>query len=363
MLHHAPFLILPFCLVPCAVDLSSALRLPPSALCLLTPALTAAQAPLSPGRVEELRSVNALPPHVVGKFREPVGFARVPGGPYYVFDRRGHSVHTVDESGATFRTLVEIGGEEGRLLDPSAFDVASDGSFAVADAPGGRERVQVFGPAGIRIGGFTRAGRLAGRVAIGSLVLSGVGSLVYTGRSVVLSEPDTGWLLTEYTTLGEPIRSMGQLRPTGQEADREVHLALNAGLALPEPSGGFYFVFLAGVPAFRKYSASGKLLFERVVQGRELDPVLAAMPQRWPRRTVGDRELPLVPPVVRTAAVDPAGRLWVSFVLPYTYVFDAEGEKVRTLQFRAAGLLAPTSLSFTGRDRVLVTPGCYEFAY
>ena len=39
--------------------------------------------------------------------------------------------------------------------------------------------MQVFGPAGIRTGGFTRPGRLAGRVAIGSLVLSGVGSLIY----------------------------------------------------------------------------------------------------------------------------------------------------------------------------------------
>jgi hypothetical protein len=333
-------------------------------------ALTSRRAPLSshvgqasPGRVDELRSVDALPPEIVGKFREPMGFARVPNGPFYVFDRRGHAVHTVDESGKTFRTLVEIGGEDGRLLDPSAFDLASDGSFAVADAPAGRERVQVFGPAGIRIGGFTRPGRLAGRVAIGSLVLSGVGSLIYTGASIVLSEPDTGWLLTEYTIGGQPIRSMGQLRATGQEADREVHLALNAGLALPDASGGFYFVFLAGPPAFRKYDARGQLLFERVVQGRELDAVLAAMPQRWPRRTVGDRELPLVPPVVRTAAVDPQGRLWISFVLPYTYVFDAGGEKVRTVQFRAAGVLAPSSLSFAGRNRLLVTPGCYEFEF
>jgi hypothetical protein len=317
----------------------------------------------SPGRVEELRSVDALPPDIVGKFRDPMGFGRVPDGPYYVFDRRGHSVHTVDARDKTFRTLVEIGGEEGRLLDPSAFDLANDGSFAVADAPGGRERVQVFGPAGIRIGGFTRPGRLAGRVAIGSVVLSGVGSLIYTGTSIVLSEPDTGWLLTEFTTVGQPIRSMGRLRATGQEADREVHLALNAGLALPEPSGGYYFVFLAGTPAFRKYGATGELLFERVIQGRELDPVLAAMPQKWPRRTVGDRELPLVPPVIRTAAVDPDGRLWISFVLPYTYVFDSEGEKVRTVQFRAAGIVAPSSLSFAGRHRVLVTPGCYEFAF
>jgi len=194
-------------------------------------------------------------------------------------------------------------------------------------------------------------------------VLSGVGSLVYTGRSIVLSEPDTGWLLTEFTTLGAPVRSMGQLRPTGQEGDREVHLALNTGVALPEPSGGFFFIFLAGAPAIRKYSASGALLFERAIQGRQLDEVLAAMPQRWPRRAVGDREVPLVPPVVRTAAVDPEGRLWVSFVLPYTYVYDAEGEKLRTVQFRAAGVIAATSLAFPGGGRVLVTPGCYEFAF
>ena len=320
------------------------------------------QAP-SPGRVDVLSSVGGLPANVVGRFREPMGFARVPNGPYYVFDRRGHSVHTVDLHDPKVRTLVEIGGEDGRLLDPSAFDVATDGSFAVADAPGGRERVQVFGAAGIRTGGFTRPGRTAARVGLGSLVLSGVGSLVYTGRSIVLSEPDTGWLLTEYTTLGAPVRSMGQLRPTGQEGDREVHLALNTGLALPEPSGGFFFIFLAGAPAIRKYSASGALLFERAIQGRQLDEVLAAMPQRWPRRAVGDREVPLVPPVVRTAAVDPEGRLWVSFVLPYTYVYDAEGEKLRTVQFRAAGVIAATSLAFPGGGRVLVTPGCYEFAF
>jgi hypothetical protein len=320
-------------------------------------------ATLAPGRVEVLHSVDALPPHVVGRFRDPVGFERVPRGPFYVFDRRGHAVHTVDETGGTFRTLVTIGGEEGRLLEPSAFDVAADGSFAVADAPGGRERIQVFGPAGIRIGGFTRPGRMPARVVIGSLVLSGVGSLVYTGASVIISEPESGWLLTEYGILGQLRRSIGRLRPTGHEADREVHLALNATLALPAPDSGFFVVFLAGPPAFRRYDADGTLLFERVIQGRQLDAVVATQAQRWPKREPGSREAPLVPPVVRTAAVDPDGQLWVSFVVPFTYVYDAEGEKVRTVQFRAAGLVAPSSLSFTSRDRVLVTPGCYEFAY
>ena len=102
---------------------------------------------------------------------------------------------------------------------------------------------------------------------------------------------------------------------------------MNAGIPLPHPAGGYYFVFLAGTPVFRRYDAKGALLFERVMQGRELDPVLAAMPKTWPRRTVDGTELPLVVPTVRTAAVDGDGNLWVSFVVPYTYVFDADGRE------------------------------------
>ena len=64
-------------------------------------------------------------------------------------------------------------------------------------------------------------------------------------------------------------------------------------------------------------------MFERVMQGRELDPVVADMPKTWPRRSVDGKELPLVVPTVRAAAADRAGNLWVSFLIPYTYVFDA----------------------------------------
>jgi hypothetical protein len=64
---------------------------------------------------------------------------------------------------------------------------------------------------------------------------------------------------------------------------------------------------------------------------------------------------------VRTAAVDPSGALWIALSVPYTYVYDADGEKSRVVQFRAAGIFSPTSLSFTADGRLLVTPGCYEF--
>ncbi len=65
--------------------------------------------------------------------------------------------------------------------------------------------------------------------------------------------------------------------------------------------------------------------------------------------------------MIRTAAVDPAGNLWISLTAPYTYVYDSAGDKRRTLQFRAAGVVAPTSFFFTRDGRVLITPGCYAF--
>ena len=315
--------------------------------------------PASPGRVETLKAVNSLAPHVVGLFRDPIGFKQTASGEYYVFDRRGHTVYAVDETGAKATRLVQIGAEDGRLIEPSAFDVAVNGSFAVADAPNGRERVQIFDAGGVRTGGFLLPGRGASRVVLGTLALNGVGTLTFNGKLMLMSHPETGWLFTEYTLTGVPMRSVGQLRRTGHEADRDLHLALNAGIPVVDPNGGFYFVFMAGQPMFRKYDAKGELVFERVIQGREVDAAVAAIPDRWPRRSAS--ELPLVPPVVRTAAVDGSGRLWISFIQPISYVYDPGGEKIRTVQFRGAGIIAPSSLWFTEAGRLLVTPGCYEF--
>jgi hypothetical protein len=313
----------------------------------------------SPGAVEVLKSLSSLPPHVVGLFRDPVGFKGTANGDYYVFDRRGHTVYLVEKDESTVRKLVQIGAEEGRLIEPSAFDVAINGSFAVADGPNGRERVQIFDAAGIRTGGFILPGRGAARVVLGTTTLNGVGTLSFDGRSLLMSHAETGWLITQYGLDGTPLRSIGQLRKTGHEGDRDLHLALNSGIPLADPRGGFYFVFMAGAPAFRKYDVHGELVYERIVQGRELDPLVEAIPDRWPRR--GNGELPFVTPMVRTAAVDRSGNLWISFVVPVSYVYDAGGEKIRTVQFRGAGVISPSSLWFDERGRVLVTPGCYEF--
>jgi hypothetical protein len=315
----------------------------------------------SPARVEVLRAIGGLPPQTCNIFREPLALKQSASGTYYVFDRRAHAVFSVSADRQSATKIVEIGGEEGRLLEPTAFDLASNGTFAVADAPRGQERLQVFDTSGKWIAGFFLPGRAHTRISISGLALGGVATLAFLGNGIVLNEPETGSLITVYGLSGTPVRSVGPLRQTGYESDRQLHLAMNAGIPLPLPDGGYYFVFFSGTPVFRRYDAKGTLLFERVMQGRELDPVLEQMPKKWPRRTIDGTEVPLVVPTVRTAAIDPMGQLWVAFLAPFTYVFDADGEKVRTIQFQGAGTIAPSSLSFARNGNVLVLPGCYEF--
>ena len=195
---------------------------------------------------------------------------------------------------------MDIGSEPGRILDPTAFAVAPDGSFVVADAPRGMARIQAFTPAGFRTAGFFVDQAARPRITIDNTVMSGIGTMQFTGTSVLLSQPENGALVSEYTLTGKPTRSVGTLRATGHEPDRDVHIALNSGIPLLASSGALYYVFQAGLPVFRKYDAAGQLIYERQIQGREIDELC--------RRTVvtaqpADGELLLARPTSR-AAVD-----------------------------------------------------------
>jgi hypothetical protein len=312
-------------------------------------------------QVDVLRSVGGLPAYMAGMFEEPAAFQQAANGYYFVFDRRGHAIYMIDPERANARKVIEIGQEAGKIIQPGGFDVAPNGSFVVADVPRGQERIQIFGPGALRTSAFFIAGRAAPQVILGNFAVSGISSLQYSGSSVFVSEPERGSLITEYSATGIGQRTIGRLRSTGHEQEHDLHLAMNAGIPLIDPTGGFFFVFLTGEPMFRKYDAAGMLVFERHVEGRELDDLLAVQPTTWPTRRVEDREVPFVRPLIRAAAVSPQGELWISTALPYTYVYDANGDKVRTVQFSAAGIISPTSLFFTRTGRILVTPGCYEF--
>ncbi len=327
--------------------------------------LVLAAAPPGAGQgVETLRSTGSLPPDVVGEFRLPAVYQETPDGRRFVFDRRGHRVHRLDPGSDRAAVVVEIGPEPGRIIGASAFDLGRTPGqrFVVADAPDGRERVQIFDLDGRRLGGFGLPGRALPRVMLDETVLSGIGTLEFTGREILMSQPELGGLVTRFSLRGQPFHTFGVLRRTGQESNRDVHLALNAGIPRLAHDGGYYFVFQTGIPMFRKYDARGTLLFERHVEGPALDATINAMPTTWPRRT-HDRgvTLPFIPPNVRTAAVDRAGNLWIALSVPVIFVYDPNGEKIRTVRLRAASIVQPSSLYFPDRTRMLVAPGGFEF--
>jgi hypothetical protein len=312
--------------------------------------------------IDVLKATGGLPATIVSQFVDPVGFVESTTGEYLVLDRREHTVYSVDAKKTRVKKVLQVGFEEGRVLQPAAFALSPDDIFAVSDAPSGNERIQYFTMTGTFIGGFYLQSRLSARLVLGPVVLNGVGSMTFTGKTFLVNRPETGALFTEYDNHGAVVRHVGALRPTGHESDRDLHLAMNVGVPLIDPAGGFYFVFQTGRPMFRRYDASGELVYERHIEGVELDDQIRALPTSWPRRTNEPGSLPVVPPLVRTAAVDPGGRLWISLAVPFTYVYDRDGEKTRTVQFYATGAMAPSSLFFAARDRVLVTPGCYEFS-
>jgi hypothetical protein len=334
---------------------------------LATSALLAAIFPAAapPRAVEIFRPAGGLPPQIVGQMREPAAFVQTSDGRYIVFDRRAHEIYGVDKAKTGIRKLVAIGQADGQILRPDVFAYNSaNKTFVVVDAPGEYERVQTFYEDGTPIGRFQRwpprAG--AGRFSVNAVVFGGIGAIAPLGRHLIAAGHTSTELMSEMDGDGNAVGRIGRMRPTGHENDALLHHALNAGIPLVAPDGGIYFVFTTGVPMFRKYAATGELLFERHIEGPELDGAIQSLPTSWPtRKGPGNTEFPAVQTMVTTAAIDPHGDLWISLGVPFTYVYDAGGNKTRTLEFRGTELMSPASFFFTNDGRLLVTPGCYEF--
>ena len=310
--------------------------------------------------VETIRSVGGLPAHIAGRFNDQSICRQTEAGTFLVFDRRSHTVYSVDATSTAPTEIVQIGAEPGRLLQPYAFDARDDGTFVVADAPENRTRIQMFLASGSRLGGF-QLPAVAFPLLLDGLAITGLGSLVLSDRSVFFSQPESGSLIVERGLDGVSSRAFGELRESGHEQDKPLHAVLNSGLVVLNPEGGFYYVFVAGRPAFRKYDALGTMIFERHIEGLELDAYMRDRPRAWPTRKAGDGQFPLVRPAVRAAAADRSGNLWISLDVPFTYVYDRAGEKTRIVQWRGAGVLAPNGISFTAAGQLLATPGCYLF--
>lgn len=330
------------------------------AIAVVLTSLAARASPSSTAPAEVLTPVAAMPAHVLGDMLGPLVVVRSNDGDYFVLDRRAHTVFRVDRAGHSVRRLVPIGIEGGHLLRPSAMALAPNGILAVLDAPTTYQRIQYFDLDGKLIGIFYLPLAGSPNVIVGDEVFAGVGAMAFSGRTFLVNEPAWGSLFAELDNAGNVLRHFGQLRATGHESDPPLHLAFNTGLPVVDPTGGAFFVFQTGVPIFRKYDDSGRLVFERHIEGVELDPVIQTLPTRWLPRPEGARPFPI--PVIHAAQADGAGRLWVAVRTGYTYVYDARGEKIRTIRFEGARPILPTNFHFRRSGTVVVGPEGYEFA-
>ena len=166
-----------------------------------------------------------------------------------------------------------------------------------------------------RVTGFFLPGQPAARVTIDNLMLNGAGSIQHAGNTLLISHPESGALFTEYSPGGYAQRSIGRLRATGFEDDRELHVAMNAGLPLVDPTGGFYLRLHhrpAAVPQVRRDGSAGLRAAHRRARARRLPGDAADALAATPRR---GQDVPFVtpsfapPPSARTRrAVDLAGR-------------------------------------------------------
>lgn len=310
---------------------------------------------------EVLKPIGAIPAHALSRISGALSVARLANGDgdYLVLDRREHTVFRIDRTGNSVRRLMDIGTEGGKLLRPSAMQLAPNGILAVLDAPTAYQRVQYFDTDGKLIGIFYLPLVGTPNVIVGDDVMSGVGAMAFNGRTFLMNEPAWGSLFAELDNSGKLIRHIGELRKTGYESERALHLSFNTGVPVVNPTGGTYFVFQTGIPVFRKYNEQGRLVFERHIEGIELDAVIQTLPNRWIDRKDGSKPFPI--PVVHTAAADPLGRLWVAVRSGYTYVYDANGEKIRTIRFDGARQIQPTSFYFPRPDRLVIGPDGYEF--
>lgn len=315
--------------------------------------------PLRGTAVDVLRPTFGLAADVVSRFSGDTIFAAASTGHYVILDRRAHAAYVVDAAGRNPRQILSPGWEPGKLLQPTALAFGSDDIVAVLDSPNGFDRVQYFSLTGMRLGGFYLPLRTNTRLTIEDVLVDSAGSLGFTGRTFLVNQPEWGALFAEFDNGGRVLRQVGLPRVTAHAGDRDVDLAMNIGIPVVDPTGGFFFVFRTGVPVFRKYDDGGRLMFERHIEGPELDARLLTLPTTWATRPPGAR--PVISPLVRAAAADRHGRLWISLTVPYTYVYDPAGEKVRTVQFKTDGVVSPSSLFFTSTGRLLIGPGGYEF--
>jgi peroxiredoxin len=182
-------------------------------------------------------------------------------GKYFVSDLKSNRVLVLNEHQQVEREIGGIGSGPGRLLHPNNIGVSNDGELYVYDAYNDR------------IEGFAADGSYKSEFQ--TTRFKGFG--VTPKGEIYLGQPEKGSLITVYTGSGKRLRSFGQLKkfseiygPKFSYKDDLYRLGINRINLAIDKDGNTYVSFMLA-PLIQKYNPEGQLLFERRLEGPEID--------------------------------------------------------------------------------------------
>lgn len=270
-------------------------------------------------------------------------------GKYFLTDIAGNRLLVVKNNMEVEREFGRIGSAPGRLFHPGYLDIGGDGTVFVED--GGNERIVKF----------DQKGHYAGEFRMNAFQ----GMAVDTQNQLYVGQPEEGNLITVYSSTGTKLRSFGQLKKYSEiygEANRDKDVAyktaLNRVRLATDKDGNLYVSFMI-VPLIQKYSPDGTLVFERRLEGLELDQLMEAIQKRRFIATKVDgvdvRIIALDP------VIDPAnGNIMVPLVDGSIYVADRDGNKLSLLRpawtSRGDGTFYPFIAGLGANGEFMVTP-------
>lgn len=268
---------------------------------------------------------------------------------YFLTDIEGNRLLVINRNMEVERNFGRIGSGPGRVFHPGYLDVGGDGTLFVED--GGNERIVRFDQSGHYLGAFR--------------VDDFQGMAVDAQNQLYLGQPQAGSLITVYSSTGTKLRSFGQLKKYSEiygeafrDKDASYMNALNRVRLASDKAGNLYVSFM-NTPLIRKYAPDGTLMFERRVEGPEIDGLLEAIQKRRYIATKIDgidmRIIALDP------VIDPVnGNIMVPLVDGSVYVADREGNRVSLLRpawaNRGDGTFRPFVAGLGANGEFMVTP-------
>jgi hypothetical protein len=296
------------------------------------------------------------PPNTTGVIYEQV-FKNIPftahdlashNGKYFLTDFEGNRILIVNERMELERDFGRIGSGPGRLFHPGYLDIGPDGTVFVEDA--GNERIAKFDQSGNYLGELRVPPHLG--LAVGSQ------------NELYLGDPYEGHLVSVYSSSGQKLRSFGQLKkfsdvygPAFSDKDAPYTIAFNRVRLATDEEGNVYVSFML-TPLIQKYSPNGTLLFERPLEGPELDQLFEAIQKTKYIATRGDGADARI--IALDPVIDPSnGNIMVPLVDGSIYVADREGRKINllhpVLSSKGGGFFHPFVASLGANGELLVT--------